>query len=271
MIWTNYFGKRGSERRTVVTFTGGMGAQIISAAIYFSLKSEGREVYADLSYFDRAERVATIGNAGEISYWSWQLDPFGISRDSFEVATAYAKREVELIEDGPKKMSLGFGALRQPEVQEHFAITKNVDGVLPPGVSSGYLCIHVRRGDYVNVASHLVSDREFFELAKKFVGLLKYLVVVSDSPIESKFRKTIAAGYEQAVFLDNIDAFTSHCVMRNARILVCSNSQFSLIAALLSTQALVVLPKQWFGGKHRAIEAPIHEACGFQLLDSVRA
>lgn len=36
------------------------------------------------------------------------------------------------------------------------------------------------------------------------------------------------------------------------------------------TQVLVVLSKQWFGEKDRAIEAPIHEACGFQLLNSMR-
>jgi hypothetical protein len=247
-----------------------MGAQIISAAIYFSLKIEGREVYADLSYFDRVERVATAGKVGDVSHWSWQLDAFGLGLDSFEKVAPYAKRDVELIEDGPQKMMLGLRSLRQSEVQKRFAIGGNTTGILPAEFSSGYLCIHVRRGDYVNVASHLVSDQEFFELAGKFAGLVKYLVVVSDSPIESEFRQTIAAGYEQAVFLDNTDAFTSHCIMRNARILVCSNSQFSLIAALLSAQALVVLPKQWFGEKDRAIEAPIHEACGFQLLDTMR-
>ncbi|HLP97587.1 MAG TPA: alpha-1,2-fucosyltransferase [Sideroxyarcus sp.] len=254
----------------VVTFTGGMGAQIISAAIYFSLKAEGREVYADLSYFDQAERIATVGKAGDVSHWSWQLDAFGLTLDSFERAAPYNKRDVELIEDGPQKMMLGLKALRQLEVQKRFAIAGNVTSVLPDTFSSSYLCIHVRRGDYVNVASHLVSNQEFFELAGKFVGLVKFLVVVSDSPIEDEFRQTIATGYEQAVFLDNIDAITSHCIMRNARILVCSNSQFSLIAALLSARALVVLPKQWFGEKDRAIEAPIHEACGFQLLDPMR-
>lgn len=254
-------------RSTVVTFTGGMGAQIISAAIYFFLKSEGGDVYADLSYFDQAERMATVGKAGDVSHWSWQLDAFGLGLDSFEKTGPYAKRDVELVEDGHQKMMLGLKALRQPEVQKRFAIAGSATDVLPAGFSTGYLCIHVRRGDYVNVASHLVSDQEFFELVGKFVGLVKYLVVVSDSPIGSEFRQTIATGYEQAVFLDNIDAFTSHCIMRSARILVCSNSQFSLIAALLNTRALVVLPKQWFGEKDSAIEAPIHEACGFQLLN----
>lgn len=253
----------------IVTFTGGMGAQIISAAIYWHLKESGHEVRADLSYFDKGERVATSGNAGEVSHWAWQLEPFGLHRSSFDEAGVYSKRDVDLIEDGPRKMTLGVTALRTRGMQDRFPVPGVPPGMLPGGFADEYLCIHVRRGDYVNVASHLVSDREFFELAGRFAGLVKHLVVVSDSPIEDAFRKTISAGYDRAVFLDDIDAYASHCIMRKARVLVCSNSQFSLIAALLNQRALVVLPKQWFGGKDRAIEAPINEACGFQLLRGV--
>jgi len=267
--WMQSFSKN-RDRITVVTFTGGMGAQIISAAIYFLLRSEGQTVYADLSYFDKPECVATIGKSGEVSHWPWQLEPFGLTSVSFEIASGQAKRNVETVKDGSQKMALGLKALRQPEVQKHFAITADVDDILSAGFSSGYLCIHIRRGDYVNVASHLIADIEFIELASKFSGLVRNIVVVSDSPIDESFREAIATGYEQVVFRDNIDAFTTHRIMRNARILICSNSQFSLIAALLNPQALVVLPKQWFGENDRAIEAPIHEACGFQILNSTR-
>jgi hypothetical protein len=259
----------GTEKPVVVTFTGGMGAQIISAAIYFSLKNDSRMVYADLSYFNQAERVATMGKLGDCSHWSWQLEPFGLSITSFETAPAFAKYDRELIVDGPQKMELGLRALRQPEIQKYFRITVGVDDILPQEFSSGYLCIHVRRGDYVNVASHLITDNEFIELSGKFSGLVKRMVVVSDSPIDEHFRLALAAGYEQVEFLDDIDAFTSHRVMRNARILICSNSQFSLIGAILNSHAFVLLPKQWFGTNDRAIEVPIHEFCSFQLMNSV--
>jgi len=272
MVFTKWMHRflHSRNRLVVVTFTGGMGAQIISAAIYFLLRSEGQTVYADLSYFDIPERVATIGNPGEISHWPWQLEQFGLTSVSFEIASDLAKHNVEIVKDGPQKIVLGLKALRQPEVQKHFAIASSVDDILPAGFSSGYLCIHIRRGDYVNVASHLITDIEFIELASKFAGLVKNIVVVSDSPIDKSFRHTIALGFERVVFKDNIDAFTTHRIMRNARILICSNSQFSLIAALLNPQALVVLPKQWFGQNDRAIEVPIHEACNFQILSAAR-
>ena len=54
--------------------------------------------------------------------------------------------------------------------------------------------------------------------------------------------------------------------MRCARILICSNSTFSLTAAALNPNALVVVPKQWYGEKDREIEAPIHARCLFQMI-----
>jgi hypothetical protein len=54
--------------------------------------------------------------------------------------------------------------------------------------------------------------------------------------------------------------------MRNARILICSNSTFSLTAATLNPSALVIIPKRWFAEKDHAIEAPIHALCTFQIM-----
>lgn len=256
------------SRVPVVTFTGGMGAQVISAAIYFALRNEGREVYADLSYFGRAERIAVVGNKGEVSHWSWQLDPFGLPLASFETMPHLPKRKIDLIEDGTRKLELGLKSLQQDEVRRRFPLPQIMENILPAEFSRGYLCIHVRRGDYVNVSSHLVSDDEFIRLAGKFEGIVRHVVVVSDSPIGTEFRESISAGYEQAVFLDNIDALTTHGLMRRARILICSNSQFNLIAALLNPQALVLLPRKWFGEAQKAIEILVHDACDFQALNS---
>ena len=56
--------------------------------------------------------------------------------------------------------------------------------------------------------------------------------------------------------------------MRSARILICSNSQFSLIAAALNPEALVLIPKHWFGDGDRHIEAPIHSRCLFEIMEN---
>lgn len=251
---------------TVVVFAGGMGTQIIQAAVYFSMKNAGHPVYADLSYFDTEARMAEVGKTGQLTHWFWQLEQFGLSQASFDRAPELDKRNADILRDGPRMLELGLKALSQPNIQKYFNDVANIDDVLPVEVLSSFLCIHIRRGDYVNVASHLISNEEFIGLIKKFSGLIDYAVILSDSPIEPDFRNTITPYFKKAMFLDNIDPYSSHRIMRHARILVCSNSTFSLTAAALNPDALVIIPKQWYAEKDREVEAPIHSRCSFQVL-----
>jgi hypothetical protein len=257
------------NRPTVITFSGGMGAQIISAAIYFSKRRAGEVVFADLSYFDSPEHLAAAGNPGDCSHWSWQLDPFGLERQLFETLPETVSGVAKVVADGPEKLQLGLTALAEPEAQEIFKIKDDLPEDLPLSFRDGYLCVHIRRGDYVNVASHLISDEEFIGLAAKFSGLVNAVVVLSDSPISSKIKQAMSMYFGLAVYLDHADAFTAHRIMRKARVFICSNSQFSLIAAMLNREALVLIPKQWFSGIDRAIEKPLQTLCSFQIITLV--
>lgn len=251
---------------TVVAFAGGMGTQIIQAAVYFSLKKAGRSVYADLSYFATESRMAEVGNPGQLTHWFWQLDQFGLPQSSFEQQAGLDKRNADIIHDGARMVELGLKALADPEIQHKFQDISSDRSVLPDEVWPGFLCIHIRRGDYVNVASHLIQDEEFIRLINKFSGLVKHTVVLSDSPIPQDFRDAVLPAFESVYFLDNIDPYTSHRIMRNARILICSNSTFSLTAATLNPNALVIIPKRWYADKDHAIEAPIQALCSFQIV-----
>jgi hypothetical protein len=251
---------------TVVAFAGGMGTQIIQAAVYFSLKKTGRPVYADLSYFATDARMAEVGNPGQLTHWFWQLDQFGLPQSSFEQKAGLNKRNADIIHDGARMVELGLKALAEAEIQQKFQDISSDHSVLPDEVWSSFLCIHIRRGDYVNVASHLIQDTEFISLINKFSGLVKHAVILSDSPIKQDFRDAVFPSFASVFFLDNIDPYSSHRVMRNARILICSNSTFSLTAATLNPSALVIIPKRWFAEKDHAIEAPIHALCTFQIM-----
>ncbi len=251
---------------TVVVFAGGMGTQIIQAAVYFSLKNAGRRVYADLSYFDRESKMAVPGNAGQPTHWFWQLDPFGLPKSSFDQTTGLNKKNADMLPDGPRMMEIGLKALEQPEIQKIFKDVADVKTVLTAESLEGFLCIHIRRGDYVNVASHLISDAEFVSLVKKFHGLINHAVILSDSPIGSEFRSAISSLFKTVQFLDNIDPYTSHQVMRSSRILICSNSTFSLTAAALNSGIFTIVPKKWYSEKDSAVEAPIHARSTFELM-----
>ena len=252
----------------MVVFAGGLGAQLIQVAAYFHLKNAGQEVYADTSYFDRAQQVAVSGSKGELSHWAWQLECFGLSLETFPPPLDILKKNrAEILRDGERMMDLGLNGLAQPDIQ---ALFKAAGGhyVLPADVADRFLCIHVRRGDYVNVASHLITDDEFFRLMKKFSGLVRHVVVISDSPIETEFQHVVSSHFEKVVFLDDIDTHAAHCIMRHARILFCSNSTFSLTAAALNPEALVIIPRQWFSKDLCHIEAPIHKNCLFEIMEN---
>ena len=71
------------DSEVLVTFTGGLGAQILSAAIYYYFKGKGRKVYADKDYFKQPGRTATPGNKGEVSQWNYELGEYGLSLEGF--------------------------------------------------------------------------------------------------------------------------------------------------------------------------------------------
>jgi hypothetical protein len=77
------------RRPVVISFTGGMGAQIISVAIYMDLKLQGDDVYADFRYFEEKPEVQQ-----EYSVWDWQLDCYGLTMDDFK---RYQIRNLQLL------------------------------------------------------------------------------------------------------------------------------------------------------------------------------
>jgi len=257
--------KSDKDLPTVVVFTGGMGTQIIQAATFFYLRNSGQPVYADLSYFDVRPKMASPGNAGQLTHWFWQLDQLGLPKSSFEQLGDNPGKVITL-RDGPKMMELGLKALSTPEVRLMFGGCDEIAGDFDEDLRDNFICIHIRRGDYVNVASHLISDLEFIQLLSKFSGLFKHAVFLSDSPISENFRDQVSPLFDSSLFMDNIDPYLSHRIMRKARILICSNSTFSLTAAMLNPKALVIIPKKWFSEKDHAIEAPIHARSTFQIM-----
>ena len=232
------------QKKVIVTFTGGMGAQILSAAIYFSIRNSGKEAYADLSYFDKLPVLATEGEIGQISQWNWQLDPFGLQPHHFETHHSKNTSREDVIVDGPRKIQLGLSSLQNRDIQKHFTILHapvnffGLDGIK-------YICVHIRRGDYINVASHIVPDEEFLNIANKFSSLCSNVVIVSDSRISPQLKDRFSAQFKNCIFLDDINSLTTHYIMRNAAILICSNSQFSLVAGTLNESGLVLAPKNW--------------------------
>lgn len=258
----------------VVTFCGGMGAQIISSAIYFFLNATGQNVYADFSYFKRKAHFATEGNKGEITHWPWQIDHYGLHQHSFKQLEKFPNN-VSIIPDGVIKNKLFFTSIKQQIVKDKFySISKNFKNILNTTSinQENFSCIHIRRGDYVNVASHIVSDQDVINICKKISPIAtKDLIVISDSPsINNKdIINQLNDYFENIYWFDNMDEIDAHNTMREAKILVTSNSQFSLTAACLSDN-ISFIPQTWFDPKikeTRELEKIIISNSTFSLLN----
>lgn len=270
-IKDNYLSRVIDQRRAVtVSFTGGLGAQILSSAIYYHFLSRGYRTFADLSYFSNDHKIATPGQKGQISYWKWEVDSYGVSRDSLAIETP-GERAAPMLHDGALKFSLAMEALSVPGVKARFDTVGNdaFSAQYRASQLNGerYLCLHVRRGDYLNVASHLVSSSELDSIASKFSELVDRILILSDSPIgESEFQNLRSKFAGRINVIDNDpDPLLAHSLMRNAAVLICSNSQFSLSAGLLSS-GLKIIPKVWFGADAKRINLAIDAMSDFSVL-----
>lgn len=248
------------KRKVCIKFSGGLGNQILSAGAYFFYENLGYQVFADLSYFDHPYRIASPGD-GEVSRWKWELDDFGIKKSQFKL-NFNAKGSVPILRDGAAKGLISYKALNLESVKvkfNNYGRENYLSGIK-------YICVHIRRGDYLNVASHLVEDELFDMIAPRFEKLVDHCVIVSDSPVDLNCFKKLSGAYKGRITVLGDKPLTIvHSTMRNADVLICSNSQFSLSAGLLSN-GLVVIPKKWYGVEGRRIEDVIETFSDFSYL-----
>lgn len=267
----NYLGRVIEQQRAIkVSFTGGLGAQILSTAIYYHYLNRGYRTFADLSYFSNEHRIATPGQKGQISYWKWEMDSYGVARDTLANETL-GERSIPTLHDGALKFSLAMKALSEPGVRARFDTAGN-DAFSEQYRASQlrgerYLCLHVRRGDYLNVASHLVSSKELDGIASQFSGLVDRILILSDSPIGAAEFENVRSKFSGRINVidSDPDPILAHSLMRNAAVLICSNSQFSLSAGLLSN-GLKIIPKVWFGADASRINLAVNKMSDFSVL-----
>ena len=113
-------------------------------------------------------------------------------------------------------------------------------------IKSPYICVHIRRGDYLNVASKITSNEELLKSINSFRGLTNKIVIVSDSEIDVELASIVRKHFKNVITLVNMELFDTFKLMQKSDILIGSNSQLSLTAGLLS-KGHAVYPKTWFG------------------------
>lgn len=244
--------------KKLVYIEGGLGSQILSVISFW----ERQERYGvenakcDITYFSTPNRE---------NLWNWELDQYRISLielKKFE-SDGYRKilrmksdflSEIELntnywIEVRKKYFSrFQFGPELVPEFIQR--VTKSKE--LKP-----YGAVHIRRGDYLKVASKVINFDEYMLLLQSIHKLVpKDLLIISDSQLQNQEKETLVNIFGQShnlVFLDDpqLDPFLIHCILREADLLVTSNSTFSFSAALLGKSGqLAFSPVQFHSGQN---------------------
>jgi hypothetical protein len=221
-----------------VTFTGGLGAQLVSTAAYLFLERAGESVVADMSYFEipkKIEQLAALGivYAAKESIFSWQLNNYGLIPSSFlQNETNYA---CDIIHDGGEKSEYALKGFRMPQVRERLKITKLHETSIMQmiGNPKSYCCAHLRRGDFMDVASVVVGDELFIAAVKSVAQLTQTLILVTDTELSSSLEEEILKFNTDVRIVVGGDPFIVHALMRLSSILITSNSQFSLTAAYL--------------------------------------
>jgi hypothetical protein len=242
----------------IVSFTGGLGAQLYSAAAYYYLEQQGESVIADMNYFNITPRIATTH--GQVSIWKYELEDYNIPINKFKQDIIY-EGWVERIDDGVKKGLLGEAGFKSEEIRQKFPINFNSQLFIKEYLNNEeFICLHVRRGDYLNVASYIIPDAKYFDIIKEVSKNIKTIVVVSDTPISQSLKDALDSLNLNIIYQIGGNIHIIHGIMRLSTILICSNSQFSMTAGFLrDNNLLTYLPKQYTGDINSDIDKHLLE------------
>jgi hypothetical protein len=244
--------------KKLVYIEGGLGSQILGVISFWERQERfgAAKAKCDLTYFSSPNREGL---------WDWELDSYRISLSELKrFESASARNILKLKSDFLSELELQtnyWAEVRKkyfsrfqfdPELVNEFIqrVTKSND-------STSFGAVHMRRGDYLKVASKVINFDEYLVLLQSIRKIVpKDLLVISDSQLQDVEKGTLISHFGQnhnLIFLDDpqIDPFLIHCVMREADLLVTSNSTFSFSAALLGKSGqLAFSPVQFHSGQN---------------------
>ena len=256
-FWRKIQNKFEFQHKSLVHIEGGLGSQILGAIAFFNAQdSFGIEVAkCDLSYFSHHNRT---------DLWEWNLHNYRIGIEDLRKFESRSKlsalklkkdflTDAEISQgywENSRSKYLGLFPINEEQLQDFLRKASDRSNL------TGYAAIHIRRGDYLQVASKVIGLDEYIGFLEKIKTVLpKPCFIITDSPLayEDKQRLAQAMGVDsEAIFLDGPghEPFVLHCLMRRADVLVTSNSTFSFSAGLLGKNGQIVFsPLEFHAGK----------------------
>jgi hypothetical protein len=239
-----------------VFFEGGLGSQLLSLVEYYAkLEIFDGKVIVNTDYFTKH----TIHNR-KITVRPWRLHHYGFSLDFF----ASSNRKVNpagIIEASRPTIFEHAHFLIENRILDEFDATRIT---LPKEIQnsrvseltstdSDFGSIHLRRGDYRKVASHLVPLGDVLSLLVSESDVLpRSLFFFTDSFLRPReliqLKKTFRDVEKNLVLVQGVSKLSDievHGIMRRSRFLISSNSTFSFSSALLreNRNAKIYIPR----------------------------
>lgn len=256
-FWRKIQNRLKFQHKRLIHIEGGLGSQILGAIAFFNAQDKfGIKIAkCDLSYF---------GHHNRTDLWEWNLHNYGIGIEDlreFESRSKFNLLRVKKDFLTELEISQRYWRNSRAKYLSRFPIDVQQLQIFFQNVSEesnleNYGAIHIRRGDYLQVASRIIKSDEYIHFLEGIkTALPNVLFIITDSllTIEEKQELSQAVGVDRkAIFLDgpSQDPFILHCLMRRAHLLVTSNSTFSFSAGLLGKEGQVVFsPLEYHAGK----------------------
>lgn len=257
-------------------FSGGLGAQLLSLGIYFVLLAAGFKVKPDLSYFTTAAKDYSHRGPNLPSHWHWALGPYGYLIhlvESFGCKTELSSCSTVRLRDGVLKSRLSSIASKLflndrlvPDVALKSDLV-TIEQVKKATSPSGYVALHLRRGDYRAVASHMVADQTSVDCASSLGNIAGSIVVCSDEVVPKDVCAQLSSRFRNVFAFDSkaLSQYGAIHIFRNSKALVMSNSQLSYVGACL-TRGIAFSPRKWFGDGQQSLNDIVTNRSDFLLF-----
>ena len=261
----------------IVKIEGGLGSQLIGLVIYESKKIKDPSIRPDVSYFSQ-KSSAEKPNGPTI--WSWQLDLYGYPLENFfSQAKFYDKYLGVLFSNNSRKIkdsSDELAVVPWRTFAMKIPLAEGLSDFLEEydlSSEKDFAVIHVRRGDYLKVASRVLTLEESIDGFARFSSLTSGPIFITSDDILSEkdlnYCKEHLKPASLIVVDPNTDLHIVHSLMRSASFLFTANSTFSWTAGMLSVKVapMVISPTTFFGEKDQQFNDLFRTCSSWMVLD----
>ena len=260
-----------------IRIEGGLGSQLIGLLTYETRKILNLPARVDVSYFTKQFNGTEIPG---VSIWEWELDRYGFSLESFNVQSKFYDKYLSVVfSKNSNKANHDrriFSQIPWRDFSLRLPLAEGLNSFLETNglsLNDDFAVIHIRRGDYLRVASRVLSLEESINGFSKIGAALNVPIFITcDDFLSAKdlaYCKEHLNSYALIIVDPRTDNHIVHGLMRAASTLVTSNSTFSWTAGMLNVREspLIISPTIFVGEIDNPINNNFRSSSTWMLLD----